>query len=324
MDRDRMDTPQLILHEYPESPFSEKVRALFGYKQLPYSSVEVPVIMPKPDLTALTGGYRRTPVLQRGADVYCDTALIAEVLEEARPEPPIFDADADALGVAAARWTDSEFFRCCVGISFQPRAIAANPRFQDPEMAAAFIKDRSELTAGGPSLVMPLDRAEATFRGHLQALDARLASSDFLNGEAATLVDFSTWHCCWFIRQQPVLDDYFDPYPAVRAWLARMSAFSGAARPDPLSSSDALAVAAAARPAPLEGAEMDATLGISAGTTVRVLPTDYGRQPVRGNLLAVNDRRISIAREDERAGTVHVHFPRYGFEVLADADAPAP
>jgi hypothetical protein len=46
------------------SPFSEKVRLVLGYKQLAWKSVIVPAIMPKPDVVALTGGYRKTPFLQ--------------------------------------------------------------------------------------------------------------------------------------------------------------------------------------------------------------------------------------------------------------------
>ena len=34
--------------------------------------------MPKPNLTALTGGYRKTPVLQIGADIYCNSQFNRE------------------------------------------------------------------------------------------------------------------------------------------------------------------------------------------------------------------------------------------------------
>src|SRR6202158_4813724 len=66
----------IILHHYDTSPYSEKVRLGFGLKGLAWASVELPQIMPKPKLTALTGGYRKTPVLQIGADIYCDSQLI--------------------------------------------------------------------------------------------------------------------------------------------------------------------------------------------------------------------------------------------------------
>ena len=68
--------PMIILHHYEASPFSEKVRAVLGYKQLEWQSVLIPRIMPKPDLVALTGGYRKTPVMQIGRDIYADTHLI--------------------------------------------------------------------------------------------------------------------------------------------------------------------------------------------------------------------------------------------------------
>src|SRR5512132_2135786 len=78
---------ELIFHHYAMSPFAEKVRLVFGYKNLTWKSVIIPMIMPKPDVIALTGGYRKTPILQIGADVYCDTALIADVLERRQPSP---------------------------------------------------------------------------------------------------------------------------------------------------------------------------------------------------------------------------------------------
>ena len=45
----------IILHHYDTSPYSEKVRLGFGLKGLAWASVELPQIMPKPNLTALTG-----------------------------------------------------------------------------------------------------------------------------------------------------------------------------------------------------------------------------------------------------------------------------
>ena len=40
----------LILHHYPSSPFSEKIRAVLGFKQLAWKSVIIPSVMPKPDV----------------------------------------------------------------------------------------------------------------------------------------------------------------------------------------------------------------------------------------------------------------------------------
>ena len=72
---------QPILHHFEASPFSEKIRVIFGFKRIAWLSVLIPRILPKPDLMPLTGGYRRTPVMQIGADVFCDTQIIVRELE---------------------------------------------------------------------------------------------------------------------------------------------------------------------------------------------------------------------------------------------------
>jgi hypothetical protein len=82
------DMEELILHHYDFSPFSQKIRLIFGIKDLSWRSVTIPSILPKPDLVALTGGYRHMPVMQIGADVYCDTRLIADELDRRFPDRP--------------------------------------------------------------------------------------------------------------------------------------------------------------------------------------------------------------------------------------------
>ena len=96
----------IILHHYETSPYSEKVRLGLGLKGLAWESVEIPVIMPKPDLTALTGGYRKTPVLQIGADIYCDSQLIMRELERLHPSPSFYPAGHGAAD-ALAWWADA-------------------------------------------------------------------------------------------------------------------------------------------------------------------------------------------------------------------------
>ena len=80
----------IILHHYPMSPFAEKIRLVLGYKKINWTSVIIPMMMPKPDVVSLTGGHRRTPLLQIGADIYCDTALICDVLEHLYPAPTLY------------------------------------------------------------------------------------------------------------------------------------------------------------------------------------------------------------------------------------------
>ena len=100
-------TDEIILHHYDTSPFSEKVRLMFGIKGLAWRSVIQPVIMPKPDLIPLTGGYRRIPVLQIGADVYCDTQVILAEIERRYPDPPVVRGADWAVNL----WADRMWFQ---------------------------------------------------------------------------------------------------------------------------------------------------------------------------------------------------------------------
>jgi glutathione S-transferase len=70
-----------ILHHYDASPYTQRVLKMLGIKRLRWVSVRTPMLPPKDDLVALTGGYRGTPVLQIGADVYVDSQRIARELE---------------------------------------------------------------------------------------------------------------------------------------------------------------------------------------------------------------------------------------------------
>ena len=112
-----------ILHHFDASPFAEKIRLVFGIKAAPWQSVQIPMIMPKPNLTALTGGYRKTPVLQIGAEIYCDTLCIAQEIEARQPVPSLFPTGRRGLALALSRWSDKAFFAPCAALS-----MGANPQ----------------------------------------------------------------------------------------------------------------------------------------------------------------------------------------------------
>ena len=114
----------LILHHYPTSPFAEKVRLVLGYKQLAWKSVFIPPVMPKPDVLALTGGYRKTPILQIGADIYCDTALICNVLEHLALSPALYPTAHSGLARTVAQWADETLFRAAMAYSISGSGVA--------------------------------------------------------------------------------------------------------------------------------------------------------------------------------------------------------
>ena len=108
---------ELILHHHDPSPFAEKIRLVFGLKGPESCSVRTPMVMPRPALTPLTGGYRKVPVLQFGADVYCDKRLNVAELERRCPEPAVFRAGSLGIALALATWSDRSFFDPGAGLS---------------------------------------------------------------------------------------------------------------------------------------------------------------------------------------------------------------
>ena len=305
----------IILHHYPESPFSEKIRLILGYKDLSYQSVTIPVIMPKPDLMPLTGGYRKTPVMQIGADIYCDTELIARVIDHLHPENSLYPKGEEASAGTLAQWSDTVLFSLAVSLAFQPKAMAANAMFQDQQRAAEFAADRAELVKGGTQLAMPFEVANGQFLAHIRRLDNQLADGrDFLLGDKPSIADFSTYHCIWFIHNNEEIRDIFSPFGNLSAWRMRMEDF-GQGKPVELSGEEALVIASSSEPLTAEkqgGLNPDE---IAIGEQVEVLPTDYGLNPVKGALLVSSVEEIAIARTDERVGNLAVHFPRMGFQV---------
>jgi glutathione S-transferase len=304
---------ELILHHYPMSPFAEKVRLILGFKQLRWHSVIIPPVMPKPDVVALTGGYRKTPVLQIGADIYCDTALIARVLERLQPNPTLFPASAP-LAVPLAQWADSSLFAVAVSWAMQPAGVAAIMGTQPPEVLKAFAADRAAMRANAPRPA--LADATAQLKQHLSVLAAQLQQGGpWLFGAAPSIADFSVGHCLWFIRLAKPVAHLLDDYPPIGAWLDRLFAFGHHDATD-LASSEAVALAAATSEHALVSVE--AGLGFEAGQAVSVAATDYGCDPVGGTLVGLSLHESVLRRVDPRAGTVHVHFPRVGFRLQAD------
>ena len=235
---------ELILHHYDMSPFAEKVRLILGYKQLPWRSVHIPPVMPKPDVVALTGGYRKTPVLQVGADVYCDTALIARVLEARQPAPTLYPASAP-LAALLAQWADGMLFGAAVAWAMQPAGVGAILGDPSPEVLKGFATDRAAMrSAGAPRLT--LADGTAQLKAHLATLNAQLAAGGpWLLGAAPSIADFSVGHCLWFIRLAKPVAHLLDDYPAIGPWLDRLLAI-GHHQPTEMSSADAIAVAASA------------------------------------------------------------------------------
>ena len=131
---------ELILHHYDFSNYSEKVRLVLGLKGLSWRSVEIPPVLPKPDYLPLTGGYRRAPALQIGAEVYCDTVRITEELERRFPQPSLYPGP----DVAAQR-------ACIAGLERSPPP-PSEPFDGDPALGQTVAVTPTDYGKANPSI----------------------------------------------------------------------------------------------------------------------------------------------------------------------------
>lgn len=314
---------ELILHHYPMSPFAEKVRLMLGYKAMAWRSVIIPSIMPKPDVVALTGGYRKTPFLQIGSHIYCDTALIVQVLERLAPTPTLFPPKQGALALTLAQWADEKLFWASMGYNFQPKGVAqvfgGGPPEQWADQAKVFAEDRSKMRSGMPR--MSLGDATSAYKTYLNRFSQMLEEQDYLLGDAPCIADFSVYHALWFTRVQvSALAGVLEPHAKLLAWMDRMAGI-GHGRPSAMSASEAIAhcAAAAGQGAVFEEESFRDNHGLALGSQVTIASEGFGTEPTQGELIGAGRGHYSLRRQDERAGSVCVHFPRLGFQLKAAA-----
>ena len=301
----------VILHHFDESPFSEKIRLIFGLKKIAWTSVRISRIMPRPDLIPMTGGYRRTPVMQIGADIYCDTQRIIRELEHRFPDPTLFPGGNEGLAWASAMWTDRSFFQNTVNLVFGSLA---------DKVPQSFIEDREQLRGAKfdvAAMTAAIPQMRDQFRAHVGWIETQLAGrGPYLDGGRPSLFDINAYMNIWYVRaNMPDADRLLAEFHGVRAWEARVREI-GHGRRTEMSSADALALGRAATPQTAEAGDAGDANGRKVGDLVDVRADDYGRIPVRGRIVALSAQSIAIRRHDDIAGDVVVHFPRAGFLVI--------
>ena len=308
----------LILHHDDEAPFAEKIRLIFGIKGLSWRSVIIPAAMPKPDLVPLTGGYRRTPVLQIGADIYCDTQLIAAELERLYPEPSIFPDGNPGLAYALGSWAHGPYVVTAVAIYMG----ADDPFAGDIPLPRHFYEDRKKMWMSQfdtDALKPKLHWYRTHLRAHTDFINMQLADGrPFLTGDRPGLVDLHAMWDPWFLRRfaPAEAERMYGGLPKIAAWEDRLAAIGQGNRTE-IDPKQALDIARQARAKPPGGVDPDDPLGLPAGAQVKVTPTDYAEVPVVGELVATTIQSVSIRRDDPLVGEVVVHFPKIGYSIEA-------
>ncbi|MEI6203885.1 MAG: glutathione S-transferase family protein [Enhydrobacter sp.] len=299
----------LILHHYDFSNFAEKARLMLGFKGLAWRGVEIPPIAPKPDLAPLTGGYRRTPVLQDGADVWCDTNLIARELERRVPSPSLFPSGTVGAAEIIVRWAEQQFMR--------PMALFVSGINAD-HMPPGLHEDRAKLHGLPVPSVEAVRAAGLRNRLLVRPQIAWLADmlSDgrrYLLGAQPCIADFAAYHVVWFLRGRKIdCSAELDPYPKLIAWRDRMATIGHGMRTD-IAADVALAEACAASPAkprPSDPQEGDPR----PGDLARVRASDNAKDWIEGEVSFIDANEIALLRSDPAVGEMAVHFPRLGYD----------
>lgn len=289
----------IILHHYPASPWAEAVRLALGLKGARWGSVEIPVICPKPDLVPLTGGYVRTPVLQTGADIHCDTLAIMAALEQL-PGPSLYPESLGPAHRTLAMEAGGAAFLGAVGAALGDLPMAGMEAFW-ADRKRRFGMDPEGFRAMVPGL-------KQAFGAHMARLEAMLADGRaFLGGDAPGHGDLAHYMLWWFAaRGRPIAD----AWPGLAAWAGRIAAI-GHGTPVAMTAADALAVAAGAEPKAGAGA-VDPESSFEAGDSVAVWQEGTSDPAVIGRLARLDAVAITLLRTDPATGAMAVHFPREG------------
>lgn len=300
----------LILHHYPMSPFSEKIRAMCGYANLPWLSAVTREMPPRPVVAALAGGYRKIPVAQVGADIFCDSRTIAAEIAARAGRPELALEHCSPEVQAWVREVDLDVFFACIlagGTRRLNRKVRASMSTLD---LARFFWDRIHLARKASVKTVGFRGARPRVLQHLATVEGML-QHDFLFGPQPNHADFSTYHGLWFVRDLGE-SSMVRAFPATMAWMDRMKA-AGHGQYRDITAQQTLEIARDSVPREIPAAFRTDPL---IGSRVRIAPSDYGQVPTDGTLAGSTPSQWILAREDRKLGTLHVHFPKQGF-VLA-------
>jgi glutathione S-transferase len=297
----------IVLHHFDASPFAEKIRVALGLKGLDWRSVEIPMVMPKPDLTALTGGYRKTPVMQIGCDVYCDTRRIALELEQRFATPSLFPGGCRSQALAISAWGDRYLFQPGAGLSMGTNLDLPEEILADRFAFFDFL-DRDTLPEQLPHLF-------GQFRAQLVCVEDMLDDGrTWLLGQEPSWADAAVYASVWMCRGNiQGSDDLLAGLNHLLQWEQRVASL-GHGSPSSWGAEQAHALARASTSVVEPCVDLPwATVALD--DEVTVTPDDYGAVPVPGRLMRLTAQEIAIEHENATVGTVVVHFPLAGYRV---------
>jgi glutathione S-transferase len=294
------------------SPFSQKIRTMLGYAGIPWQSSVTKEAPPRPVLAALAGGYRKVPIAQIGADVFCDTRIIAAEIAAHCNKPELALENCSQEAQDWAQRADLDVFFACVLTGGSKKLKRKVLKSMSLISIVRFLFDRINMGRNASIKIVNPKHARPKVMAYLADLEPRF-TDDFLFGSAPCHADFSTYHGLWFIRdlgERRMIDDF----PKTIAWMDRMKAF-GDGKFTAIKPQQSIIIARKATPRAIpEEHKKDPLIG----KRVTIAPNDYAQEPSQGVLVGATPMRWIITRESKEVGTVNVHFPKQGYVLSQD------
>ncbi|KAL2071652.1 hypothetical protein VTL71DRAFT_12887 [Oculimacula yallundae] len=319
---------EIILYHYTFSPYAKRVVWYLNLRRIPYTQCLQPPILPRPSLKALGTSYRRIPILSIGKDIYNDTRLILQKLNEFYPSSERYPGiSSEGLGGGVEKllefWTVNGLFA---------RAAALIPKDLPLSKDEKFRKDREDFSGRKwDAEAAERNRTEALveIRNAFELMETTILADgrDWLaGGEKPGMADIeAVWPFHWLTTLPGALPPPLvspTQYPKVFAWISRFDASTRSAakslgKPKTIKGDEAISItqkAGFAEEEELRVDELDPS-GLKRGEWVEVWPTDSGsKHKDCGRLVGLSAREVVVETEGGVRG-VRVHAPRGGFRV---------
>lgn len=320
--------PGIIFFHYPFSPWSQKITAYLAFRGIQYTECHQPVWPPRPDLYALGVKYRRIPVMSIGRDIYCDTVIMFEKLQEMFPDDHVSASNGydRAMEKLLEKWTDVVVFKY---------AAAAIPTDMEIMKNKDFVKDRTELWGRDwqknhqdklrPDAIVAL-RNNFDFIEQMVLADGR---KWVLGGDNPGLADIhAAWILQWLYFDIPgaLPENLFskETHPKTIAWLQRYrdavaSAKERAPKPKKVEGDEAVkTILSGGFGEPDLKVDSEDASGLKKGDEVEGWPADTGQKHRdRGSLVGLTPQQSVIEVKAQDGTTVRIHHPRWNFHIEA-------
>ena len=294
-----------VLYHYPMSPYSEKLRLAMGLSGIAWASIQVSPQPPRGTLDQILGGYRRIPVLQRGAHFYCDTRLAFEALHDDDPSVTQLGADDEAL----RDWAEREIFFAVFSVVSPITVLGFLARQLGLLGVVRFTRDRTHMMRNATLDVLTAEQARKAVQEFIAHLGVRLSASLYLSGKQPGYLDLCCYHPLWMACQ--IDRRVASPWPPiVSQWMKRMDALGhGEVLPvtwdralQDIAENQSVVAGVVAEP-------------YRAGESIGVAPSDYARDETAGELVRLDTNRIVMSRTLESGHVIYLHFPRKGSDL---------